>query len=222
MGNLRKEEGGTGTASNPYAAGICSDAKLRGKTGKVCTFVDMNKTDNPWQTLSSTTAYDNNWLTIRHEEVVTPAGTPGIYGVVSFKNKAVGVLPIDEEGYTYLVGQYRYPLNEYSWEIPEGGSPVGTDILESAKRELKEETGLMAERWTKMARIHTSNSATDEEGFIYIAEGLSQGEHAPEETEELMVRKVHLSEAVRMVMASEITDSISMCAILMVARLKGI
>ncbi len=222
MGNQDKGNNLAEAVTSLYAAGSWSDAKLRAKTGKVCTFVDMNTTENPWQTLSSTTAYDNNWLTIRHEEVITPAGTPGIYGVVSFKNKAVGVIPIDEQGNTYLVGQYRYPLNEYSWEIPEGGSPLGTDVLESAKRELKEETGLTAGRWTKMARIHTSNSATDEEGFIYIAEELSQGEHAPEETEELMVHKVHLSEAVRMVMASEITDSISMCAILMVARLKGI
>lgn len=182
----------------------------------------MNTTDNPWQTVTSSTAYENNWLTIRHEDVVTPAGTPGIYGVVSFKNKAVGVIPIDSEGNTYLVGQYRYPLNEYSWEIPEGGSPIGTDILESARRELKEETGLEAQKWTKIARIHTSNSATDEEGFLYIAEELIQGEHAPEETEELQVRKVSLAEAVQMVMNSEITDSLSVCGLLIVARLKGV
>lgn len=182
----------------------------------------MNSTDNPWQTLNSTTPYENNWLSVRHEEVITPAGTPGIYGVVSFKNKAVGVIPIDSEGNTYLVGQYRYPLNEYSWEIPEGGSPLSTDILDSAKRELKEETGLEARKWTKIARIHTSNSATDEEGFLYIAEDLVQGEHAPEETEELQVRKLSLAEAVKMVMTSEITDSLSVCGLLMVARLKGI
>ncbi|MCY7358979.1 MAG: NUDIX hydrolase [Rudanella sp.] len=179
----------------------------------------MNSTENPWQTHSSTVAYENKWLTIRHEEVTTPANTPGIYGVVSFKNKAVGVVPIDADGNTYLVGQYRYPLNEYSWEIPEGGSPLGTDPLDSAKRELKEETGLEARRWTQIARIHTSNSATDEEGFIYIAEDLVQGDHEPEETEDLQVRKVPLTEAVRMVMNSEITDSISMAALLMVGRL---
>lgn len=182
----------------------------------------MNSTENPWQTHSSTVAYENNWLTVRHEEVSTPSNTPGIYGVVSFKNKAVGVVPIDADGNTYLVGQYRYPLNEYSWEIPEGGSPLGIDPLESAKRELKEETGLEARRWTKIARIHTSNSATDEEGFIYVAEGLVQGEHEPEETEALQVRKVLLTEAVRMVMMGEITDSISMTALLLVARLRNV
>jgi len=180
----------------------------------------MNPSDNPWKTLRSDVVYENNWLSIRHEDVITPAGTPGIYGVVSFKNKAVAVVPIDDEGYTYLVGQYRYPLNEYSWEIPEGGSPLGTDPLESARRELKEETGLIAQRWTKIGRIHTSNSATDEEGFVYVAEGLSQGDHEPEETEDLQLRRVHLTEAIRMVMNSEITDSLSVCSLLMVARLK--
>jgi 8-oxo-dGTP pyrophosphatase MutT (NUDIX family) len=182
----------------------------------------MNTTENPWQTLNSAIRYENPWLSIRHEEVVTPAGTPGIYGVVSFKNKAVGVIPIDADGYTYLVGQYRYPINEYSWEIPEGGSPVGTDPLESARRELREETGLLAQRWTKIARIHTSNSATDEEGFLYIAEELEQGDHEPEDTEQLHVRRLPLAEAVEMVMRSEITDALSVSALLMVARLRGI
>lgn len=182
----------------------------------------MNTTENPWQTLNSAIRYENPWLSIRHEEVVTPAGTPGIYGVVSFKNKAVGVIPIDTDGYTYLVGQYRYPLNEYSWEIPEGGSPVGTDPLESARRELQEETGLVAQRWTKIARIHTSNSATDEEGFLYIAEELEQGDHEPEDTEQLHVRRLPLAEAVEMVMRSEITDALSVSALLIVARLRGI
>jgi len=182
----------------------------------------MNTTENPWQTLNSTVRYENPWLSIRHEDVVTPAGTPGIYGVVSFKNKAVGVVPIDADGYTYLVGQYRYPLNEYSWEIPEGGSPIGTDPLESARRELREETGLVAQRWTKIARIHTSNSATDEEGFLYIAEELEQGDHEPEDTEQLHVRRVPLVEAVEMAMRSEITDALSVSALLIVARLRGI
>lgn len=182
----------------------------------------MNSTENPWQTLNSAVPYENPWLSIRHEEVVTPAGTPGIYGVVSFKNKAVGVIPIDADGNTYLVGQYRYPLNEYSWEIPEGGSPLGTDPLESAKRELKEETGLEAQKWTKVARIHTSNSATDEEGFLYIAEELTQGDHAPEETEDLRVWKLPLAEAVEMAMTSRITDSLSVSGLLIVARLRGI
>lgn len=189
---------------------------------KVRTFAAMNTTENPWQTRSSTVAYENNWLTIRHEEVETPAGTPGIYGVVSFKNKAVGVIPIDADGNTYLVGQYRYPLNEYSWEIPEGGSPLGVDVLESAKRELREETGFEAGSWTCFARIHTSNSATDEEGFLYIAEDLIPGETEPEETEALQLRKLPLAEAVQMAMDGRITDALSVCGLLMVARLRNV
>ena len=182
----------------------------------------MNVTKNPWQTLSSAVSYENPWLSIRHEEVLTPAGTPGIYGVVSFKNKAVGVIPLDDAGNTWLVGQHRYPLDEYSWEIPEGGCPLGTDPLESAKRELKEETGLEADRWTKIARIHTSNSATDEEGFLYVAEGLTEGDHEPEDTEDLRIWKLPLAEAVDMVMSSRITDALSVSGLLMVARLRGV
>ncbi len=182
----------------------------------------QNAIDNPWKTHSSEVVYQNNWLTVKHETVTTPAGTPGIYGVVSFRNKAVGVVPLDEEGHTYLVGQYRYPLNEYSWEIPEGGCPLGTDPLDTAKRELKEETGLEASHWTPIGRIHTSNSATDEEGFLFIAEHLTQGDDEPEDTEKLQVLRVPLAEAVQMVLTGQITDAISMTALLMVARLRHI
>ncbi|MDQ6482308.1 NUDIX hydrolase [Dyadobacter sp. LHD-138] len=179
-------------------------------------------TENNWKTLSSETVYENPWLEISHREVINPAGKDGIYGVVKFKNKALGIIPVDEDGNIYLVGQFRYTLNEYSWEIPEGGGPFDEDVLDAAKRELKEETGLIAANWTRLSRIHTSNSATDEEGFLFMAEGLSQSEAEPEETEELQVKKIHLSEAVDMVLRSEITDAISMVGILMAARLKGI
>jgi len=179
-------------------------------------------TENNWKTLSSKTVYENAWLEISHREVINPAGKDGIYGVVKFKNKALGIVPIDENGNIYLVGQFRYTLNEYSWELPEGGGPMDEDVLDAAKRELREETGLLASNWTRLARIHTSNSATDEEGFLFLAEGLSQTEAEPEETEELQVKKIPLSEAVDMVMRSEITDAISIAGILMAARLRGI
>lgn len=183
---------------------------------------DKQMGTNNWETVRSETAYENPWIQVQHRDVITPAGRPGIYGVVKFKNKAIGVVPLDDEGFIYLVGQHRYPLGEYSWEVPEGGGPLTEDPLATAKRELKEETGLAAERWQRLGRIHTSNSVTDEEGFIYLAQGLTHGDAEPEETEELSVRKVPLAEAVAMVMRSDITDSISMCGILMAARIMGV
>ncbi|HXA02554.1 MAG TPA: NUDIX hydrolase, partial [Cytophagaceae bacterium] len=123
----------------------------------------MEKDINPWKTLSTKEIYDNPWIHVREDQVINPAGGNGIYGVVSFKNIAIGIVPVDNEGFTYLVGQFRYALEEYSWEIPEGGGLKGIDILDSAKRELKEETGLSANRWTNICRIHTSNSVCDEE-----------------------------------------------------------
>lgn len=179
-------------------------------------------TENNWKTLTSETVYENAWLELSHRDVINPAGNKGIYGLVKFKNQAIGVIPVDADDNIYLVGQFRYAIDEYSWEIPEGGGILGADGLDAAKRELKEETGLVAGKWTKLARIHTSNSATNEEGFLYIAEELSQEDAEPEETEVLQIKKVPLAQAVEMVMRSEITDSLSVCAILMTARLKGI
>jgi 8-oxo-dGTP pyrophosphatase MutT (NUDIX family) len=182
----------------------------------------MSEQSNPWKTLSTKTIYDNPWINVREDKVINPSGNNGIYGVVSFKNKAIGIVPVDKEGYTYLVGQYRYTLNEYSWEIPEGGGPIGIEPLESAKRELKEETGFTAKKWTDLGRLHTSNSVTDEEGFIFLAEDLMDGESEPEETEKLEVRKVHMKEAVEMVMSGEITDSLAIIGIMKAAKYLGI
>lgn len=179
----------------------------------------VNEEINPWKTIASRPIYDNPWINVREDQVINPGGGKGIYGVVSMKNKAIGIIPVDKAGYTYLVGQYRYPLKEYSWEIPEGGGPIGIDPLESAKRELKEETGFIAEKWTLICRMHLSNSVTDEEGFIFMAEELISGESEPEETEELHVRKIHLTEALEMVMANKITDSMSIAAILKASRI---
>lgn len=172
--------------------------------------------DNPWKKLSEKEYYDNAWITVAEHQVINPSGKAGIYGKVHFKNKAIGIVPIDEEGNTWLVGQYRYTLDEYSWEIPMGGGPENEDILESAKRELKEETGLIANEWQNILRIHTSNSVTDEEGFIFLAKGLVQGETEFEETEQLEIRKLPLVEALKMVMNGGITDSISIAGLLKV------
>ena len=169
---------------------------------------------DPWTILETKVTYDNPWIQIQHNDVLTPANTSGIYGVVHYKNYAVGILPLDQDGNTYLVGQYRFPLKEYSWEIPEGGCPEGTDLLETAKRELKEEVGLTAKRWTFLQKMHVSNCVTDEVGYIYIAQDLTEGESEPEETEELVIKKLPFSEVYEMVLKGEITDSLSVVAIL--------
>jgi 8-oxo-dGTP pyrophosphatase MutT (NUDIX family) len=182
----------------------------------------VNEKMNPWKTISTQPIYNNPWIAVREDQVINPGGGNGIYGVVSMKNKAIGIIPVDKNGFTYLVGQFRYTLNEYSWEIPEGGGPIGIDPLESAKRELKEETGYTANKWTFLCRIHLSNSVTDEEGFVFMAEELISGESEPEETEELHVMKVHLKEAVEMVINNKITDSMSMIGILKAAKLLNI
>lgn len=177
---------------------------------------------SPWKTLATRHVYDNNWILLEEHQVINPAGGKGIYGKVHFKNKAIGIIPLDDYGNTWLVGQHRYTLNAYSWEIPEGGCPLGTLPLDSAKRELQEETGITASRWQQIMRFHTSNSVTDEEGFIFLAEGLTFGENALEETEaDLVVKKLPFAEALEMVMNGEITDSMSVAGILKTARLKS-
>ncbi|HYC04770.1 MAG TPA: NUDIX hydrolase [Azospirillaceae bacterium] len=170
--------------------------------------------ENPWKTLSRETRYENPWIRIEHHAVLNPAGRPGIYGVVRFRSQAVGVLPIDSEGHTWLVGQYRYPLDRYSWEIPEGGAPLGTDPADTARRELIEETGLRAGRLLEFLRMDLSNSTTDETAFSYLAWDLERGEAEPEETEQLKLRRVRLAEALAMAKRGEITDSISVASLL--------
>ncbi|MCB0583265.1 MAG: NUDIX hydrolase [Phaeodactylibacter sp.] len=175
---------------------------------------------NPWKTLSNNVVYDNPWIQVTHREVVTPTGTDGIYGLVHFKNLAIGIVPLDEEENTWLVGQYRYTLGQYSWEIPEGGCLIGAESpLESARRELEEETGIRAGRWMRILDLHTSNSVTDEAGMAFLARDLSFGPSRPEETEELKVRKLPFREALEMVFRGEITDALSMVALMRVGYL---
>ena len=163
--------------------------------------------------------YDNPWITVTHRDVTAPTGADGIYGMVHFKNRAVGVVPLDDERHTWLVGQWRYTLDAWSWEIPEGGAPEGEDPLAAARRELAEECGLAARRWTPLLEIHTSNSVTDELGRVWLARGLSSVERAPDDTEVLDIRRVPFDEALRMVMDGRITDSLSMAALMKVKLL---
>lgn len=177
------------------------------------------KTIGSWSIIDGEIKYDNPWIKVVEHRVINPGGGEGIYGKVNFKNIAVGVIPIDEEGYTWLVGQHRFTLDEFSWEIPEGGAPMSEDLLTAAKRELKEETGLEADSWEMIMKMHTSNSVTDEVAFIFLARGLTEGISEPEETEsDLMVRKLPFDEAVKMVMAGEITDGMSIAGILKVEQ----
>jgi len=176
----------------------------------------MNEHHNPWKILSERPIYDNKWINVTEYDVINPSGGKGIYGKVHFKNFAIGIVPLDEEFNTYLVGQYRFTLNQYSWEIPEGGGPMDQDMLASAKRELKEETGLVAGEWTKLMNFHLSNSVCDEHGAIFLARKLKQEEAAPEETEDLMVKKIPFEEAYRMVEEGKITDSMAVAGILKV------
>ncbi len=173
-------------------------------------------TKNPWKTLSSVEIYNNNWISLTEHQIINPNGGEGIYGEVHFKNYAIGVLPLDENHYTWIVGQYRFPIKAYSWEIIEGGGELSVEPIESAKRELAEESGIIANKFTEIQRMHLSNSVSDELAIIYVAQDLQIGKSSPEETEELVVRKLHFNEAYQMVMDGTITDSISVAAILKV------
>ena len=173
-----------------------------------------------WKTLSSRTVWENPWLAVREDQVVNPGGGENQYGYIHFKNRAIAIVPLDGEGNTWLVGQDRYTLGEYSWELPMGGAPLGEAPIEAAKRELREETGLTAKVWSEIMKLHTSNSITDEVGIVFIAEDLTQGEDDPEEVEDLKVRKVSLDDAVQLVNDGAITDAISVAAILRVAALR--
>lgn len=175
--------------------------------------------ENPWQITAEKAIYDNPWINVTEYQVINPSGNPGIYGKVHFKNRAIGVVPLDADMNTYLVGQYRFVLNQYSWEIPEGGGPLNEDPLDAAKRELQEETGLKASQWTEIQRMHLSNSVSDELSIIYLATGLKQFEANPEDTEELITHKLPFDEVYRMVCAGEITDSMTVAGVLKVKLL---
>jgi len=177
--------------------------------------------NNPWTTKSNDVVYDNPWIQVSHRDVTTPTGTPGIYGVVSFKNLAIGVIPIDDDDHTWLVGQYRYAIDRYSWEIPEGGGPHGEDPVDAARRELQEECGLHAEHFEPILRAALSNSVTDEHAVVYIATGLTETEASPDETELLAVRRLPVDDAIAMALSGEIDDSLSLLGLLRLAALRA-
>ena len=171
---------------------------------------------NPWKILSSDEVYDNKWIKVIEYGVINPSGGRGIYGKVHFKNLAIGVIVLDNQLNTYMVGQYRFPVDHYSWEIPEGGSPLYADPLVEAQRELREETGLIAKSWEKILDMELSNSVSDEKAVVYLAWDVEQHRSSPEETEELELEKLPFDDVYQMVENGIIVDSISVAAILKV------
>ena len=174
----------------------------------------MKPAGRGWSVRSARTAYENPWLILRHYETVAPTGNPAIYGVVSYKNLAIAILPLHENGDVTLIGQHRMPLADYTWEIPEGGGPIGIDPLESAQRELREEAGLVAAEWRQVLRFQLSNSISDERGFGFIATGLEAAEAEPDETEALQIARAPFREVLGLVTAGEITDAMTVAMIL--------
>lgn len=182
------------------------------------TETDRAATPNgPWLRRSRRIAYENPWITIWHDEVSRPDGSPGIYGLVHFANLAVGVVVLDEDDRVLLVGQHRYALGEQSWEIPEGGVPAGETPIDGMRRELREETGVEASEWRVLVRLHLSNSVSDEAGVVYLARGLSHGTSEPEPTERIEVRWVAFDEALAMTVDGRITDAMSLIGLQRVA-----
>ena len=177
----------------------------------------MDESNNPWKVVSRAAVYENQWIRVDHHEVLGPAGGPGVYGTVHFKYHATGVVPIDEKGNVILVGQYRFPLGAYSWEIPEGGGLMDVPPLESAQRELREECGLAAKNWAEILAMDLSNSVTDERSVIFLAWDLTETPAQPDDTEQLQIARLPFWEAVNRVKRGEIRDSMSAAALLRVA-----
>lgn len=176
---------------------------------------------NPWKTLSAEVRYDNPWIRVEEHKVINPAGNPGIYGTVNFKNRAVAIVPIFANGDTLLVGQFRYPLQEYHWELPMGGAPEGESNLLCAQRELKEETGFSAQNWQLFLTMHLSNSITQEQGFSYLATDLQEGDMELEETEDITMKRLPFEAVFQQVMKGEITDAMTVASVMKV-RLLGL
>ncbi|MEQ9261967.1 MAG: NUDIX hydrolase [Owenweeksia sp.] len=183
---------------------------------------DVSKNIGSWKELDRTVKYSNPWIEVTESNVINPNGGKGIYGVVHFKNLAIGVIPLDEENNTWIVGQERFPFNgKYTWEIIEGGGPLQDSPEDSARRELLEEAGLMAEKLELIQEMDLSNSATDERALIYVARGLSFHDSNPDETEKLQVRKIPFEDLYQMVLDGEVTDSLSVSGVLKLKLILG-
>lgn len=175
----------------------------------------------PWTVLSSNTVYENNWISVEHSDVLTPAGKPGIYGVVRPKNYAIAVLPMDKDYNCWIVGQYRFSTGSYEWELAKGGCLIGTEgPMEAGKRELREETGIVASTWQRVLVSNLSNCFSDEVSFSYLATNLTFKEPEPDENEKLEIKKVNLEQLVEMSLNGEINCALSQATIFAVKLMK--
>ena len=170
----------------------------------------------PWGVTRETVVYDNPWITLTEYDAVAPTGRPALYGKVTFKNRAIGVVPLHADGTVTLVGQNRFPHANYSWEIPEGGAPLAEDPLDGAKRELAEEVGLQAADWRLILTMELSNSITDEICHGYLALGLTPTATAPDETEDLAIARVPFAEALDAAVSGQMPDSLTVALLLRV------
>jgi 8-oxo-dGTP pyrophosphatase MutT (NUDIX family) len=170
----------------------------------------------PWTPGEARVVFESNWISVVDQTAIAPTGKPARYGLVRFKNLAIAVLPIHDDGTVTLVGQHRFPLADYSWELPEGGSPLAEDPLEGAKRELAEETGLQAAEWREIMRAQLSNSITDERMIGYLALGLSEGAvaHTADETEAIALARVPFREALEAAIAGHMPDMLTVAMLL--------
>lgn len=173
---------------------------------------------NPWTTLNTRTVYENAWIKVKEHQVIRPDGKPGIYGVVETRI-ATGVVALSDDGQVYMVGQYRYPTNHYSWEIVEGGADEGESPLQAARRELREEAGVTARRWLQLGHEwHLSNCFSSEVGYVYLAAGVEEIGASPDGTEVLEVQKMPFSRCLEMVHSGEIKDAVSIIGLMRAGR----
>jgi len=170
----------------------------------------------PWTRSNGRTPFENPWLAVREFDATAPTGRPATYGMIHFKHLAIAVLPLHEDGTVTLVGQNRFAFEDYSWELPEGGGKLDVDPLDSAKRELREETGLEAAQWRKVLEGQLSNSLTDELAFGFLATGLTQTETEPDETEDIALARVPFGEALEVATAGYIKDVLTVAMLLRV------